>query len=200
MELIRIELQNYRGFESFTAPFHNRLTVIVGDNGAGKTSLLDAAAIAIGTFFAGLDGIPTPGIMTGDALNRCYDMGSVIDLQPQFPVCIIVSGKVGDQEIQWRRELNSADGRTTTIKAKNLIQIAEDCQKRIRTGDKSLILPVLSYYGTGRLWAQKKEKRNSNTVERFNRLSGYIDCLDAASNEKLMLNWGPRVGTWPLLF
>lgn len=91
-------------------------------------------------------------------MNRCFDMGSVIDLQPQFPVRIIADGVVANQEIQWERELNSAEGRTTTVMARSLIRIAEDCQKRIRTGDKQVILPLLSYYGTGRLWAQKKEK------------------------------------------
>lgn len=50
MKLSKLELHNYRGFETFHASFHDKLTVIVGDNGAGKTSLLDAAAVAIGTF------------------------------------------------------------------------------------------------------------------------------------------------------
>lgn len=189
MKLNKLELHNYRGFETFHASFHDKLTVIVGDNGAGKTSLLDAAAVAIGTFFAGLDGVPSPGIAKGDVMNRCFDMGSVIDLQPQFPVRIIADGVVANQEIQWERELNSAEGRTTTVMARSLIRIAEDCQKRIRTGDKQVILPLLSYYGTGRLWAQKKEKKAVDTIERFNRLSGYVDCLAAASNEKLMLKW-----------
>ena len=161
MKLNKLELHNYRGFETFHASFHDKLTVIVGDNGAGKTSLLDAAAVAIGTFFAGLDGVPSPGIAKGDVMNRCFDMGSVIDLQPQFPVRIIADGVVANQEIQWERELNSAEGRTTTVMARSLIRIAEDCQKRIRTGDKQVILPLLSYYGTGRLWAQKKEKKPS---------------------------------------
>lgn len=54
--------------------------------------------------------------------------------------------------------------------------------------DKELILPLLSYYGTGRLYAQKKEK-NIRSLTEFKRQVGYVDCMAAESNEKLMLNW-----------
>ena len=30
----------------------------------------------------------------------------------------------------------------------------------MRNGDRELKLPVISYYGTGRLWAQHREKKN----------------------------------------
>ena len=56
-----------------------------------------------------------------------------------------------------------ASGRPTAgifKEAKELTNISKDVQKRIMTGDKSLILPLISYYGTGRLYAQKKEKKN----------------------------------------
>ena len=55
-------------------------------------------------------------------------------------------------------------------------------------GDKELILPLLSYYGTGRLYAQKKEK-NIRSLTEFKRQVGYVDCMAAESNEKLVLNW-----------
>lgn len=52
-----------------------------------------------------------------------------------------------------------------------------------------MILPLISYYGTGRLYAQKKEKRNIKSLTEFRRQVGYVDCMAAESNEKLMLNW-----------
>lgn len=48
---------------------------------------------------------------------------------------------------------------------------------------------LISYYGTGRLYAQKKEKRNLKSLTEFKRQVGYVDCMAAESNEKLMLNW-----------
>ncbi len=44
MRLTSLELQNFRGFESLSLSFHPKVTVIVGVNGSGKTSILDAIA------------------------------------------------------------------------------------------------------------------------------------------------------------
>ena len=189
MKITKITLQNFRGFESFTASFHDKLSVIVGDNGAGKSSLLDALSVAVGTFLSGFDGLKATGITKDDAMNKCYDMGSVVDLQAQYPVVIGAAGDVDGCSILWTRELNGSTGSTTTAKAKDLISVASDYQNRIRSGDKTLILPIISYYGTGRLWAQKKEKKSSSQIEQFSRLVGYTDCLAAESNDKLMMKW-----------
>lgn len=91
--------------------------------------------------------------------------------------------------MKWVRSLNSESGNTTVKEAKELTNISKDVQKRIMTGDKSLILPLISYYGTGRLFAQKKEKKNIKSLTEFKRQVGYVDCMVAESNEKLMLNW-----------
>lgn len=58
----------------------------------------------------------------------------------------------------------------------------------MRSGDRELKLPIISYYGTGRLWAQHKEKKG-DTFEKNNRSNGYIDSLDGVANDKLMMKW-----------
>lgn len=52
MTLDRLQLSNFRGFEDITLDLHKPLTVLVGVNGAGKTSLLDALEIAASHFVA----------------------------------------------------------------------------------------------------------------------------------------------------
>lgn len=47
MKLAKIEITNFRCFESLTLDLHPEVNVIVGTNGAGKTSILDAIAIAL---------------------------------------------------------------------------------------------------------------------------------------------------------
>lgn len=188
MIIKKIELQNFRCFENMSAEFNENLTVIVGNNGSGKSTLLDAISIAIGTFLVPFSGGNSLTIAKDDVLNKSFDIGSVVELQPQYPVEICASGIVNNNEISWKRSLNSDDGRTTIGNAKNIINIGRDLQKRIQKGEKPL-LPVLSYYGTGRLWAQKRERKVVTRATKFNRQMGYIDCLDAASNEKMMLKW-----------
>ena len=55
--------------------------------------------------------------------------------------------------------------------------------------DPSLILPILSYYGTGRQWEHKRGKQTNKPLKTSSRLEGYADCLEDMPNEKRMLKW-----------
>ena len=45
--LAKIEVRNYRAFESFSLAFREGLNVVVGDNDSGKTTLLEAVSLAL---------------------------------------------------------------------------------------------------------------------------------------------------------
>ena len=47
MRLKKVALKNFRCFDTLELELHPRLTVIVGENGAGKTAILDAIASAL---------------------------------------------------------------------------------------------------------------------------------------------------------
>lgn len=164
--------------------------MIVGKNGAGKTAILDAVAVAVSTFLLGIDGGVSRSISKDDAIYEFHNLDGTVDPQHQFPVSIDSIGDCLDkQAVKWVRSLNSENGNTTIKEARELTNISKEAQNRIMTGDKSLILPLISYYGTGRLYAQKKEKKNIKSLTEFKRQVGYVDCMAAESNEKLMLNW-----------
>lgn len=189
MKLKELKMRNFRCFENFKIEFHDKVTVIVGANGVGKTTILEAAAIAAGTLLFSFDGIKIRKIDKIDAHNKYYDMGSVIDVQPQYPVEVCATGSVGEKEsIPWKRSLNSESGKTTIVDAKDLISISKEYQQRLMDGDKSLILPLITYYGTGRMWDYHREKKN-DTFRKNTRTNGYIDCLDGTANVKLMMHW-----------
>lgn len=188
MFLNSIVLHNFRRFEKLEVHFRNRLSVIVGGNGTGKSTILEAATIAAGTLTAAMDGLTNYGIKKDDAHCKYFDIGSVVDVQPQFPVEIFAEGTVNGKNINWARTLNSAKGRGSLANAKELTEIATEYQERMRSGDVSLKLPIISYYGTGRLWDQHREKKN-DTFEKNTRSNGYIDSLDGAANDKLMMKW-----------
>lgn len=188
MFLNSIVLHNFRRFEKLEVHLRNRLSVIVGGNGTGKSTILEAATIAAGTLTAAMDGLTNYGIKKDDAHCKYFDIGSVVDVQPQFPVEIFAEGTVNGKNINWARTLNSAKGRGSLANAKELTEIATEYQERMRSGDVSLKLPIISYYGTGRLWDQHREKKN-DTFEKNTRSNGYIDSLDGAANDKLMMKW-----------
>ena len=184
MILKSLSLKNFRCFEKFNINFHDELTVIVGVNGSGKSTVLEAATIAAGTLTAAMDGMANYSIKKEDAHFKYFDMGSSIDVQAQYPVVIRASGRIDHENISWERTLNKPTGRCSLSGSKELTSVAERYQERFRNGDTTLI----AYYGTGRLWAQHKEKKD-DTFAKNTRTNGYIDSLDGAANNKLMMKW-----------
>jgi len=159
MKLTKLALKNYRCFSNFEIDFHPELTVIVAHNGGGKTAILDAVAIAFGPFIGAFD----------EATGKHFDIEDVRqirvretqsnEMESQFPLELKVIGEIGGFEKKWSRELNSKKGRTTAKKnASAIINYGKDLQEKIRnsTTSESTILPIVSYYGTGRLWNQER--------------------------------------------
>ncbi len=188
MKLNSLTVKNFRGFSELPVSFHDHLTVLVGINGAGKTSILDAIAISLGTVFTAFDGLTGIKIKKQDASIKAYKVGSGDDVQGQYPVVICANGALGSEDVAWERSLNRDSGSTTIKNASKLISIAKSYQERLRNGDTTLSLPIIAYYGTGRLWDYHREKKN-NAFKNDSRLNGYVDALDGTANIKLMLNW-----------
>lgn len=189
MYIKSLNLKNFRCYETLDVEFHPEYTILAGVNGAGKSSILDAVATALGSYIAGFDGIDSNSIMQDDVRLKMYEMGSRIDPEQQFPVEIEAKSVVGDDAFCWKRSLHAKEGRTHIRDAKSIMDYASSLQKEVREGNKSVILPLIAYYGTGRLYMQKRQKKNAQKETRFTRTSGYIDCLASASNDKLMMRW-----------
>jgi DNA repair exonuclease SbcCD ATPase subunit len=50
MIIDRLEITNFNKFSNYTIDLHPQFTLLVGDNGTGKTTILDALAIAAGVW------------------------------------------------------------------------------------------------------------------------------------------------------
>ena len=189
MKIKEIKIRNFRCYENIEIKLNPDYTVLIGINGAGKTTILDAISIALGGYISTFDGMGTYGIDKNDSHYKMYEIGSSIEREHQFPVEIYAECEVDKKQISWIRGLNGEKGRTTNTGAKEIIKYASEIQTEIKMGNKDVILPVIAYYGTGRLWMQKKDRNLKKIQESFSRLKGYVDCIESASNEKMMLKW-----------
>lgn len=192
MYLEKLKLHNFRCYEKLEIDFNRQLTVLVGKNGSGKTTVLEAIAIALGTWFVGFNIVNAKGINNRtDPLRKAYQIGATDDVQTQFPVEIEAWGKIEeskDQILHWKRELYTPTGTMTTKDAKEIVEYAAEYQKAISEGRTDIYLPMVAYYGTGRLWDYHRQKR-TDVFKISSRTNGYIDCLDGTANVKLMMDW-----------
>lgn len=192
MYLEKLKLHNFRCYEKLEIDFNRQLTVLVGKNGSGKTNVLEAIAIALGTWFVGFNIVNAKGInKRTDPLRKAYQIGATDDVQTQFPVEIEAWGKIEeskDQILHWKRELYTPTGTMTTKDAKQIVEYAAEYQKAISEGRTDIYLPMVAYYGTGRLWDYHRQKR-TDVFKVSSRTNGYIDCLDGTANVKLMMDW-----------
>ena len=192
LKLDSLELTNFHKFERYSIDFDESMTVLVGDNGSGKSSILDAAAVSLSTVVSQLSHQPAIRLSSSDARLSFYDMEGFTDRQEQYPVTISARGRVGegpqDEHAAWSYVLKSSDDNAFNLPNQQLQHLLRNCTERIQSGDSSLVLPVAAYYGTSRLHAHTQSGRNRRSKP-FSRQDGYSNALDATIGTNQMLDW-----------
>lgn len=195
LNLKSLKLINYRCFDTLNIEFDENITVLIGSNGGGKTGLLDAVAIALGPFVGAFDfGVGKHFTRTDIRLAKVRETESVEMEYADGGVILEAKGWIpGESSVPsqiWRRRLSSPKNSKTTIKeAKNLIEYGKALQSKVKDGNDAAILPVIAYYGTGRLWHQRHLHDKRKKLGKSSRTIGYFECLDPASSYKLFANW-----------
>lgn len=77
------------------------------------------------------------------------------------------------------------------VSAKEIISVADEYQRRIIEGDATVTLPLIAYYNSERTWLPYCRKKKDPFLK-TSRINGYIDCMNNATNNKLMIDWFKR--------
>lgn len=191
-----LRLTNFRLFEQADVSFDNRISVVVGVNGAGKSTLLDAMGILLSCYLGGFDGQTTRRIAQADIRHVTYKHGTTYENVSQLPVELTASGTLAGSAITWS-SLKTKDSPYSASPSayRAATQLAAEHQERLRSGDSSLILPLIAYYGTGRLWQSEasEKKKEAQLQATFGRLKAYDDCLDAHLTNLTLVSWFERM-------
>lgn len=182
-KFLKLELKNYRRFADFVIDFECGLTVIAARNGQGKTTILEAIAVAFGPFVGAFDNGKSRHIEASDA--RYSKVGVGFENEQNFPV--IIHAELTDPGISWQRALTGTKSRTTTKEATPLSNWGKALQEQLRVDSKTE-LPLVSYYSSRRLWVNHKNIARRGVLTE-SRSMGYEDCLSPSSNYTQLQQW-----------
>ena len=181
MKISNLVLHNFRKYEHARFNFHDQFTVLIGDNGAGKTTILDALSLMLGTYLQGSK-IKTGRSVIGKEEARLFPVEKEGQsfLEPAPEVYLTCESLFRERPLFWRRDLGDRGG-----KAKDLVNIGTEDRLQI-SRKESPDLPLLLYYGAGRLW---DIHRNIETEKPRSQLDAYRFCLDPKSDQKAFEKW-----------
>lgn len=180
MKIDQLQLQNYRKFEELTIDLHPKFTMLVGSNGSGKTTVIDALAMGVNMWLGNLPprggqfGVRTIGAK--DVRKIPVKVGDRIQFEERFPAKFLLTGQIGDEiTITWGQSFES-EARLSWNQDKLASQAAQ-----IYSGEKSTLLvnyPVFAFYGVTRAALPENQQPPSlrlNAVSRWDAYSHWFN-------------------------
>ncbi len=179
MRVKRLEMEAFRGFENCTLEFNDaQTTVLVGENGAGKSSVLDCLAILLSWYTEGLRVETFKGlkfqnydIKTGYKELHCR-----------------ISTIIGGEDIQW------TIGHRDAIRKKASFSQISDLAKHINNLFKiyenswrDMCIPALIYYGLDR--GNTKITGSEDWDNSQKNFAAYLKCLEGTADFNGFFKW-----------
>lgn len=197
MRIDRLTVQNFKKFAEQTITLHPQFTLLVGDNGSGKTTVLDALAVSASVWLVEYpDSILQSSyrnILRKEIRLEPSREGDRIQFRDRFPALVKATGQIGDQpKVTWVRQIKQRGGKTTNAGAKEALDIIRNIYQRDQSGE-SIVCPVLAYYGAGRAWLPsnkpKQGKANGGPARRW---AAFYKCFSEEIRFAELTDWFRR--------
>ncbi|CAD6880815.1 ATP binding protein [Methylomonas albis] len=203
MKINKLELLDFRCFNKYEIELSKRFTLLIGDNGSGKTGILDALVIAIADLLFEISAITAYDkrrISLNDMRYVEIQMGQEPIKNISKDTFIVFDGFFLNTPIHW---INGRGQKKFYCLSKHDLDGIEELDELVRplydyvdkikdlsrrTASLDTLFPVVAYYGTGRLWQQLKAK-DKKIKGIGSRTEGYQNCLNPATNQHHFFNW-----------
>ncbi|SFP39560.1 Predicted ATP-binding protein involved in virulence [Butyrivibrio proteoclasticus] len=187
MFLKKLELKNFRGIEAQNIDFNDGINLIIGNNGAGKTSILSAIANTLSIMTASLSG--------GEVLH--FNQNDVRCVQRRVSESIVESKQAFPIEAKSTIDFNGISlqfGQTgkDILDVLNLQGIDGWNHKDEIIAVMNGVYPLISYQRFDREWKLQANENRGEVVVRYGtvtRESGYEDCLSGTGYEDIIQKW-----------
>ena len=206
MKLKKLSLTNFRNYENFIINFNENINVIVAENGAGKTTILDAIAIGYGAMLTRFPKIKGKTFEKSD-LRIDFDNKAVPYMRVQLESYIKAIKKNKDMtshslfaeddesNITWDRTQLRNQSQSTkrlTPKAKGLKELYDYVDsivdKEYEENIADYEIPLIMYYGTSRA-VFKDSIRKGHFKQEFSRYGALSSSLKSDTNFTRYFQW-----------
>jgi predicted ATP-binding protein involved in virulence len=189
MKLNSLTLQNFRCFEHLELDLHPQLTVLISENGGGKTAVLDAIRVILSPFTEEFNN--TSYVIDDSDINFLVMKNKNIEFK--FP-CVVSLYMVLIENLRpqvlYRDRKDIYPNRKVDEKIYDFLDFIKES---VANKAKKINLSLIRHFDTGRIWGKKKFTSVAKEVEfenkDFSRLSVYSDCLSSEVNFSEFASW-----------
>ena len=189
MKIQRLHLKNFRNVADETYTFDPHFTVIIGINGKGKSTWLNALRVACGAYLLSIPDAKSRHIEPNEI--RFASEGTFVS--SQTPVLVEAVGTFVDlkKPIEWRRRIPSGKIKTTSSNEdvgaiRDLGKMKYDAMLK---GSDALDLPVIAYFGTSRAYGAARNRNLDTRIRRQIFKDGYHSWFEMRSTSYQYNSW-----------
>lgn len=207
MNIDKLEIKNFKAFTNEVFTFHKKFNLIIGENGSGKTSILRAAAIALGGWaHAYIKNARNLRPIEDDEIRE-VQLNGRFDKAKSTTIKATGSAKIVDRggEIKngfaiWSK--TRFEGTLQTVLQGNIQYgsfprmynlnfdfLGSDILSYIE-GDNEFDLPIIAFYECNRLWLpENKLNIESSAKAKYSRFDPYVDCFHTGADHQAVGEW-----------
>lgn len=182
MKLKQVELTNFRCFKEIKIQLHPKLTVFVGNNGAGKSAILDGIAIGLAPILSYLPELAGYSFKDSDLRKEEWKRSPYMRVQIQTQ-----DGLAWDRTEKRDKSIRSAKEIPAGLALKQLKSFTDTLIDAVNE-DKPLDFPVIAYYGTSRAVLEIPIRKRGFEKE-FTRYGALAHALEATARFKTVFAW-----------
>ena len=187
MHLYKMTVKNFKSISDMELKFTPGVNLLVGDNGVGKSSMLEAIVVAISGMFKGITGVSTKGIMQNDIHFQINGRGDAsTEIHYGVPTEISAYIDMESEKFYIKKYRESEAGNSRTKMEDN--GIVKTMQQKVN--DSKEMLPLLCFQSDARVWQMRRGDFGKELKQKLNdRRCGYIGCLDYSLDIKGIQAW-----------
>lgn len=182
-DIKKLQISNFKMFDDLSLDFEAGFNLILGDNGVGKTTILEAASVAISGFLAGMEDVSTRNIYKDDVRYRIVkdSNGTPNKSYSNKPTEIESTLLYGGENYTWVRAKKDATGASrTSINPKDILKISRE----LVNSTENRVLPLISYQSASRHWVTARSDANEKKRKQLHdRRCGYLGCLNRTAKK-----------------